>query len=103
MENLFGNNEGNVNPAIPATAALLSALACTVAELDAEQEGERLAERFLDRMEWYVRNPSEKLPTLLLEQEQMLEAYRLLFRQTVEQTKDEFRMLNEFGQGRPRE
>ena len=90
MENLFGENEGEVNPALPAMAALLSALALIIADIDFSREGISI----LDRLDKDLDNTSETFPTLLVEQEQKLNEYRQAFRNSVEQAKEGLSVLN---------
>ena len=99
MEQLFGEDEGELNPAIPAMAAMLATLAGVVAELDSAQEGATTTEGFLDRLDAVFNTPLTPFQTLLLGQEEKLNAYRAMFRQLVEQSKDEFRVLNALAEG----
>ena len=57
------------DPQIPvqSATALLVAVAATLAEAD-----EQTSEAFLARVEWWLENPYENLPTLLLHEEEAL-------------------------------
>ncbi len=96
MEKLFGKNEGGVNPALPAMAALLSELALIIADIDSSREG--TATSILDRLDKDLDKSSETFPILLVEQEQKLNEYRQAFRNAVEQTKEELRALNKLAE-----
>ena len=94
MVQLFGENEDEVNPAIPAMSAMLATLAGAVAQLDSAQQEAITPEKFLDLLDEVFNAPLIPFPTLLIEQEEKLTACRAMFRQLVEQSKNEFRMLN---------
>ena len=69
--------DDNKEVTIPAQpfAALFTGIGLTIAEIDGYQ-GKLTTQEFLNRVDWWFKNPSDSMPTLLLNEEILLGQYR---------------------------
>ena len=71
----FSDSKNDITIPAQTVGALFTALGFTIAEID-NYVGKLTTQEFLNRVDWWLKNPSDNMPTLLLDEERLLQQYR---------------------------